>query len=72
MNAKMLELFRNIQRDLTYHCSKLHCDQCAFYCNGNCGTVVLQSVMAKLTGGEILGLQQFLSDENLQDFISRN
>lgn len=72
MDAKMLELFRNIQRDLNYNCSKLPCGQCAFDCNGYCGTVVLQSIMAKLTGGEIIELQQVLSDEGLRDFISRN
>lgn len=72
MDAKTLELFRNMERDLCRICVEGSCDKCAFNCKGYCGTNILRSVMAKLDGARQIGLTQYHSDDDLYNFIVRN
>lgn len=72
MDEKMMNLFKSIDRELDMACAKGMCDQCAFNCNGFCGTNVIQSVMAKLAGAKEIGLKQHHHDMDLINFIVRN
>lgn len=72
MDAKTLELFRNMERDLNRICAKGACNNCAFNCKGYCGTNILSSVLAKLDGAAHIGLTQHHTDLDLTNFIVRN
>lgn len=68
-NQNVFNLIDELLDPSATHCIS-RCENCAFNCEGACGTVVLRNIMRKLAGTD--GTVQSMTDEQLIEFIRNN